>query len=52
MWWHGEVVPEGWEVHHRNGDKGDNSPWNLEGMSREAHQVLEAERAGRVVEEF
>lgn len=41
---HGEIPP-GWVVHHKDGDKANNSIDNLEAMSRAEHQRLHA--AGR-----
>lgn len=36
----GKRVPEGYVVHHINGLKTDNSPQNLEMMSREEHTIF------------
>ena len=33
----GQVVPEGWHVHHLNGERADNRPENLTAMSQSDH---------------
>jgi hypothetical protein len=35
---HHGPVPPGWEVHHRDGDRANYSPGNLEAMERGAHR--------------
>lgn len=35
-------IPKGWVVHHKDEDKGNNDPANLEAMPRKEHQRLHA----------
>jgi hypothetical protein len=35
-------IPKGWVVHHKDEDKGNNDPSNLEAMPRKEHQRLHA----------
>lgn len=35
---HGVSLPRGWHVHHKNGDKLDNRPENLEAMTHQKHR--------------
>jgi predicted nucleic acid-binding Zn ribbon protein len=39
---HFGLIPKGWIVHHKDEDKSNNSPENLEAMSRGCHQRLHA----------
>jgi len=37
---HGKEVPQGWQVHHINGDKLDNRPENLVALSEKKHRKV------------
>lgn len=47
---HGELLPDGWVVHHLNGVKDDNRPENLVGLSTMEHVNVLAAKAARIRE--
>lgn len=40
---HGELPPKGWHVHHKDGNKLNNHPSNLEALSPEEHHRIHQE---------
>lgn len=40
---HGELPPKGWHIHHKDGNKRNNHPSNLEALSPEEHHRIHQE---------
>lgn len=51
VWWQitGEIIKEGYTIHHRNERKRDNRPENLEKMTKEDHDKHHADEKKRTM---
>lgn len=48
----GKPVPRGWQVHHKNGNKKDNRPENLEAMPARRHAIANLYNTIHTIEEL